>query len=278
MPNIEIKYLPPNDFVGVFNVPPLISMVKIANSASMSWWDRVDFSVQISKSTNLHQELYAKASEERSKRFDTWCGLDTHRWVVRLLNEWRRRDPENVVERVELESGERGYPDALKFGRFSERFFNEVVGPILEAHGDIFKKFDVNLTEEPRFQDAYAGSHELEEWLKRISELEDAGDGEKMNEYSSQIELPLASSYKWVAGDWEAYRIYISNQMLHLQANSILGWLWLLLKRDSLHGITYSKCEGCIRANKSELEIREVPSIGLDGEPVQFCGAYCRSR
>ena len=63
-----------------------------------------------------------------------------------------------------------------------------------------------------------------------------------------------------------------------------MGWCWALAVRDRLQKITYSVCTGCQRTVKHELEVREIPSVGLptkrfkNGRPMKFCGPYCASK
>ena len=208
------------------------------------------------------RENIDSALERRTNRQYIWCGLDTHRWIADLFDSFYMENMplnETDTERfAELQT-----IDGLK--KFWGSFFAEVVWPILSIHG--------NLT-----HTALHGTQDylsLKEWWAELSLLtatvgatskhEDRGDEVRPN-------LMLQKEFQ------ENVVQTSSEGALQFQAKHLLGWCYLLALRDIWHGITYSTCEGCIRTNKSEPKIREIPSIGLDGEPVQFCGAYCRSQ
>lgn len=190
--------------------------------------------------------------EERERRFHDWASYDLHRWIARL---WAK-----VTE-----------------GGFQEptpkTFYDHVVVPIIETHGDIFQTIHAGETDPEllvmledigkydRFIESFAlytpPKKTLNQWREAIRHLYDVVQLAPQI-YKEAIEDERPEGFDWWLQN-QMKTAYGSNEFMDgitleyvptgqgmvLKCYTLLDWCWLLLLRDQWQEIEYTTCEGC---------------------------------
>lgn len=229
----------------------------------------------------------------RDRYFWVPWGLDTHRWIASRF----KRLPNGIILNKYDASNKVFAKLKLATGRTVSRlkadeFWSEVAGPLHATHGHLLH----TATSQPEhslqaMRDRlgftgwdYGGVHRavpnqhmgsgrsLEAWYHHLRELTEAVALLDKPQENDSLSL-MVQGHLNVPSD-------ISTSMrgeLTFTAHNLLGWMWLLVGRDAMDGITYTKCA-------SEPCTREVPSKGilLPGRKrnrlLKFCGEQCNQR